>query len=82
MAPRHDEIVKTTGDGFFVAWDTTTRSDTARTKAVDEVVVEQARELGEIIGADIVMRHSDEVIAVEIKTSKRAPRSTARLRTR
>lgn len=80
MAPRHDEIVKKTKDGFIVAWDTTNKDD-ARTKAVDKVVKEQATELGALFGAhDIVFRKGDEVAVVEIKKERDSRSSRDRAR--
>lgn len=66
MAPRHDEIVKKTADGFTVAWDTT-EADDARTKAVERVAKDQATQLGALFGADLVFTKGDEVAVVEIK---------------
>lgn len=50
MAPRHDEIIKKTEDGFAVAWDATVRADESRKRAVAKVVREQATELTTMFG--------------------------------
>lgn len=77
MAPRHDEIVKTTADGFSVAWDTT-KADESRVKAVEKVVKAQADELGALFGADIVVAEGDQVTVVEVKKAAGNTRSSPR----
>jgi len=66
MAPRHDEIVKTTADGFTVAWDTT-EADHARIEAVERVVKDQATALDALFSADLVITKGDEVMIAEVK---------------
>ena len=48
MAPKHDEIVKSLGDGWSMAWDTN-KIDRETHKAMDRVVQENADSLWEII---------------------------------
>jgi hypothetical protein len=71
MAPRHDEIVKTTADGFTVAWDTTVRVDEARVRAVEKVVKEQALELGAIFGTADVFANRDDAAKVRDRLAQR-----------
>jgi hypothetical protein len=77
MAPRHDEIVKTTADGFTVAWDTT-KGDDSRIKAVEKVVRAQADELGALVGADIVVAKGDQLTVTEVKKGASGRRSRVR----
>ena len=72
MAPKHDEIVRHTSDGWAVAWDANTVEPATR-RAFDKVIDRNARALRAVLGQTGQPSHSSKTLAPDAVRRRTAP---------